>query len=228
MMPRKRIVPFSMAKLRNVADRTFGEYGEAGYRNVVTEDAYEERRFESSRSGRRKLRHELAIVTDFLARLPPDRLILDAPCGMGRFTGPIRAAGHRPVCLDLNVGMLQRAQQRHGRATALLQGDVLSLPFADGTFDAAICFRLLHHLPDNLVLGVLRELRRITRTALVTFYDTRCLKYQRKRLLAKRVSGQYYPASHMLALCREAGWTHAQHVNPFAIHRNLHALHLAS
>ena len=217
-----------MAKLRNVADRTFGEYGEADYRNVVSADAYEERRFESSRAGRRKMRHELGLVADFLAALPPDQLILDAPCGMGRFTGMIRAAGHRPIGLDLNVGMLQRARQRYGPEAPLLQGDVLSLPFPQTTFGAAICFRLLHHLPDNLVLGVLRELRRVTPTALVTFYDTRCLKYRRKRLLGRRVSGQYYPAGHMLDLSREAGWVRFHHANPFDIHRNLHALHLGS
>jgi len=217
-----------MAKLRNVASRTFGEYGEPGYRNVVTEAAYEERRFQSSRAGRQKLRHELALVKDFVAGLPPDQLILDAPCGMGRFTGPIRAAGHRPLGVDLNVGMLQRAQARHGEATPLLQADVLSLPFANGTFGAAICFRLLHHLPDNLVLAVLTELRRVAAKALVTFYDTRSFKYRRKRLLGRRVSGQYYPASHVLALSRDAGWPRGRHVNPLDLHRNLHALHLAS
>jgi SAM-dependent methyltransferase len=217
-----------MTKLRNVADRTFGEYGEAGYRNVVTEDAYEERRFQSSRAGRRKLRHELELVDDFLALLPAGQLVLDAPCGMGRFTRLAQAAGHRPISVDLNVGMLQRAQVRHGSETPLVQGNVMALPFADDTFGAAICFRLLHHLPDNLVLAVLKELKRVAPAALVTFYDTRCLKYRRKRLLGRRVSGQYYPASHMLELSRESGWTSCRHVNPFDLHRNLHALHLAS
>lgn len=217
-----------MAKLRNVADRTFGEYGETGYHNVVTEDEYEQRRFQSSRAGRRKLRQELAMVASFLATLPADQLVLDAPCGMGRFTRLIRDAGHRPVSLDLNAGMLQRALQRHGGGTPLLQGNVLQLPFRSGAFGAAICFRLLHHLPDNLVLAVLTELRRVAGTALVTFYDTHCLKYQRKRLLGKRVKGQYYPASHVMALADDAGWPRARHVDPLAIHRNLHALHLAS
>ena len=217
-----------MAKLRNVADRTFGEYGEAGYRNLVTDDAYEERRFQSSRAGRRKLRHELGLVADFLAGLPANQLLLDAPCGMGRFTGLARTLGHRPISLDLNVGMLQRAKARHRGDTPLVQGDVLALPFVDGTFDAAICFRLLHHLPDNLVLAVLTELKRVAPRALVTFYDTRCLKYRRKRLLGKPVSGQYYPATHMLDLSRDAGWARGRHVNPLDIHRNLHALHLAS
>ena len=217
-----------MIKLRNVADRTFGEYGEADYRNVVSEEPYEARRFESSSAGRRRLRHERALVAGFLAGLPPRQLILDAPCGMGRFTGSIRAAGHSPVSVDLNIGMLQRARERHGDDHPILQGDVLSLPFAKDAFGAAICFRLLHHLPDNLVLAVLTELRRVSPRALVTFYDTRAFKYWRKRLLGKRVRGQYYPASHVLGLANDAGWRHGRHVNPFALQHNLHALHLGS
>lgn len=216
-----------MVDLKNVADRIFGEYGEDGYHRVVTEEAYEERRFRSSTGGRRKARHEMALVASFLERLPPQQQVLDVPCGMGRFTGAIVAAGHTPVGVDLNVGMLQRARQRHGAAAALIQGNVLSLPFADGAFDAAICFRLLHHLPDNLILAALTELKRVARAALVTYYDTRSIKYRRKRLLGKKISGQYYPASHLAALCREAGWTRHRHVNPFDLRHNLHGMQLA-
>ena len=144
-----------MVDLKNVADRTFGEYGEEGYHQSVSEDAYEERRFASSSGGRRKARHELAMVEAFIAGLPPEQTVLDSPCGMGRFTQSIQRAGHTPVSLDLNVGMLRRAQERHGVAAALVQGNVMQLPFPDRCFDAAICFRLLHHLPDNMVLAVL-------------------------------------------------------------------------
>lgn len=216
-----------MVDLRNVADRIFGEYGEAEYHKAVTAEAYEERRFHSSSGGRRKARHEMAMVESFLARLPPKQQVLDVPCGMGRFTGAIMGAGHSPVGVDLNVGMLQRARERHGADIALVQGNVLSLPFADGTFDAAICFRLLHHLPDNLVLAALTELNRVARVALITFYDTRSIKYRRKRLLGKKISGQYYPAGHVAALCREAGWTTHRHVNPFDLRHNLHGMQLA-
>lgn len=215
-----------MVDLKNVADRTFGEYGEEGYHRVVTEDAYEERRFGSSGGGRRKARHEMAMVRSFIASLPPAQRVLDSPCGMGRFTEAILDAGHAPVGVDLNVGMLQRAQARHGDRELLVQGNVLRLPFPDRAFDAAICFRFLHHLPDNMILLALTELRRVAGTVLTTFYDTRSIKYRRKRLLGKQVSGQYYSASHMQELAREAGWSQSRHLNPFDLHRNLHGLHL--
>ncbi|MEM8767753.1 MAG: class I SAM-dependent methyltransferase [Pseudomonadota bacterium] len=215
-----------MVDLKNPADRTFGEYGEDGYHRLVDERVYESNRFESSRGGRRKARHEMYMVQAFLAGLPAAQRILDVPCGMGRFTGAIREAGHRPVNVDLNAGMLLRAQARYD-ALPLLQGNVMQLPFADGAFDAALCFRLLHHLPDNLILATLTELRRVAGTVLTTFYSTRSIKYQRKKLLGKTVSGQYYSPDHLISLSRDAGWSECRHVNPYEIHRNLHGLVLA-
>ena len=213
---------------KNFGTRTFGDYGEDDYHREVTERVYEEHRFQANRAGRRKNRHELQLVATFLAGLPADKTILDVPCGMGRFTELIVSSGHTPLSIDLNVGMLERAQARHGVEKALVQGDVFSLPLNDQSVDAALCFRLLHHLPDNMVLDALSELRRVTSIAFITYYDTRYVKYQRKRLLGKKISGQYYPAKHMMALCAEAGWADQTHINPFDIHRNLHAIQLAA
>jgi SAM-dependent methyltransferase len=48
-----------------------------------------------------------------------------------------------------------------GGLFALLAGDALCLPFADGTFDAVICSEVLEHLPDYR--GALREILRVLR-----------------------------------------------------------------
>ena len=216
-----------MVKLVNKGNRIFGEYGEEGYADVVTEEVYEEHRFQSNRSGRVKARHEMAIVKNYLDSLPAEQKILDVPCGMGRFTDAITEAGHQAVGVDINKGMLSRAKSRHGDKAQFIKGDVMHLPFPDQAFDAIICFRLLHHLPDNMILETLKELRRMANTALVTFYSTHCVKYQRKHLLGKKISGQYYAPSHMQTLCNEAGWQDSKHLNPFDFHRNLHALRLS-
>ena len=44
-----------------------------------------------------------------------------------------------------------------------VRGDALRLPFADGVFDYAICSLFTHHLRDDLVVDVLREMRRAAR-----------------------------------------------------------------
>ena len=215
-----------MVKFVNPGDKTFGEYGEDGYTDVTSERVYEEHRFKANRAGRTKAKHEMAMVQKFIATLPPNQQVLDAPCGMGRFTDSLKSAGHTPVCVDINHGMLQRARTRHGENTWIVKGDVLALPFEDGAFGAAICFRLLHHLPDNIILNVLTELKRVADSALVTFYDANCFRYHRKMLQRKRVQGQYYTAQHMFDLCEDAGWQNHKHLNPFDFHRNLHGLQL--
>jgi ubiquinone/menaquinone biosynthesis C-methylase UbiE len=44
-----------------------------------------------------------------------------------------------------------------------VRGDALSLPFADGRFDYAICSLLTHHFKDEQVVTTLREMSRVAR-----------------------------------------------------------------
>jgi 2-polyprenyl-3-methyl-5-hydroxy-6-metoxy-1,4-benzoquinol methylase len=46
-------------------------------------------------------------------------------------------------------------------------GDAFALPFADGSFDFVMCSLFLHHFSDNEVIDLLREMRRLTRRALI-------------------------------------------------------------
>lgn len=53
---------------------------------------------------------------------------------------------------------------------ALVEGDLLALPFADRSFDVVVCCRLLHHLDDRALELVLGELSRVTRRLLIVSY----------------------------------------------------------
>ncbi len=92
-------------------------------------------------------------------------LVLDLGCGTGRALRPLRAlvgpAG-RVFGLDATMAMIGEAL-RLGRAetAALLHGDVLSLPFADGSVEVLFAGGLLPHLADPA--AGLRELARVTR-----------------------------------------------------------------
>jgi SAM-dependent methyltransferase len=59
------------------------------------------------------------------------------------------------------------------RPTTFVAADALHLPFAEGSFDAVVCIRLLHHLPSGrLRVDALRELARVSgRYVVVTFFD---------------------------------------------------------
>jgi demethylmenaquinone methyltransferase/2-methoxy-6-polyprenyl-1,4-benzoquinol methylase len=86
--------------------------------------------------------------------------VLDAACGTGDLAIADRKAGAGKVTgLDFSEKMLARARKK--APLDWVQGDMLALPFADGTFDAATVGFGVRNVAD-LELG-LRELRRVLR-----------------------------------------------------------------
>ncbi len=76
-----------------------------------------------------------------------------------------RGADLTITCLDHSAQMLEIARKRtrsHPRLRFVL-GDGAVLPFADGSFDIAMCNLALHHFEPEGASSVLRELRRVSR-----------------------------------------------------------------
>jgi demethylmenaquinone methyltransferase/2-methoxy-6-polyprenyl-1,4-benzoquinol methylase len=96
-----------------------------------------------------------------LAALRPEDRVLDLACGTGDLT--VEAAPHcqRAVGLDVTHRMLQLALRRPGvrKAAAFLTGDMLALPFADGSFDVVTTGYGLRNVPD--LDQALSEIRRV-------------------------------------------------------------------
>jgi demethylmenaquinone methyltransferase/2-methoxy-6-polyprenyl-1,4-benzoquinol methylase len=90
---------------------------------------------------------------------PGDR-VLDAACGTGDLAIADKKAGaDRVTGLDFSEKMLARAKQK--APLEWVQGDMLALPFAESTFDAATVGFGVRNVAD-LELA-LRELRRVVR-----------------------------------------------------------------
>lgn len=67
--------------------------------------------------------------------------------------------------LDLNeisAKSILEESKKFGEIKAI-RGDALSLPFADGAFDYAICSLFTHHFTDENVLKILTEMNRVAR-----------------------------------------------------------------
>jgi demethylmenaquinone methyltransferase/2-methoxy-6-polyprenyl-1,4-benzoquinol methylase len=90
---------------------------------------------------------------------PGDR-VLDACCGTGDLAVAARLRGADVVGLDFSEAMLDRARGKRGDVE-WVRGDVLALPFDDGSFDAATVGFGVRNV-DDLGAG-LRELRRVLR-----------------------------------------------------------------
>ena len=90
---------------------------------------------------------------------PGDR-VLDACCGTGDLAVACARIGGRVTGLDFSKRMLEHAQ-RKAPEVEWVRGDLLSLPFTDGAFDAATIGFGIRNVED-LERG-LRELRRVLR-----------------------------------------------------------------
>jgi len=78
-----------------------------------------------------------------------DKVVLDAGCGMGRWT--MQVAGMRArdvVALDLGGSVdVAYANTAHLDNVHVVQGDIMQMPVAP-IFDVILCIGVLHHMPD--------------------------------------------------------------------------------
>jgi demethylmenaquinone methyltransferase / 2-methoxy-6-polyprenyl-1,4-benzoquinol methylase len=86
--------------------------------------------------------------------------VLDACCGTGDLALAAERAGGRVVGLDFSEQMLERAR-RKSSTIDWVQGDLLALPFPDGSFDAATVGFGVRNVDD--LAAAFRELRRVLR-----------------------------------------------------------------
>lgn len=88
----------------------------------------------------------------------PGNRVLDACCGTGDLAVADLRAGGRVTGLDFSEEMLARAR-RKSTAIEWVEGDVLSLPFSDASFEAVTVGFGIRNLAD--LEGGLIELRRV-------------------------------------------------------------------
>ena len=99
--------------------------------------------------------HESADTFRQKTRLGPDdvagKVVLDAGCGMGRFTDVVaRWGGARVVGADISRAVEAAAQNLVVfQSVGVVQADVRSLPFAPESFDIVFSIGVLHHTPNT-------------------------------------------------------------------------------
>ncbi|NLC70903.1 MAG: class I SAM-dependent methyltransferase [Desulfuromonadaceae bacterium] len=96
---------------------------------------------------------ELNLLLEYLAPAPGER-ILDAGCGTGIFTTDFLAAGAEVVGMDISAAMLQTAARKATRISKekdflAVKGNILDLPFLDGTFDKVISNTALEFIAEG-------------------------------------------------------------------------------
>jgi SAM-dependent methyltransferase len=108
------------------------------------------------------------IVATLVPMLPAGGRVLDVGCGYGRIAVPLAGRGFLVTGLDIAPNLLlaarSRARQR-GLSIRFDQGSMTTLPYADGSFDAAIClWSAFYELTEEAEqTAALREMRRVLR-----------------------------------------------------------------
>ena len=86
-------------------------------------------------------------VVRLLQRLPPDSIVLDAPCGTGKYFSSVVANGHRVVGVDQSAGMLDQARAR-GLAASLEPMSLQDISYRH-TFEAVLTIDAVENVPPE-------------------------------------------------------------------------------
>ena len=113
--------------------------------------------YASDRGSRVGVAEALAVA----ATLPANARILDVGCGNGvPITQALVNAGHRVMGLDSSAGMLAHFRIKLP-ATPAVRADVRACPFASGSFDAAVSWGMMFHLPRGDQNAALANVSRV-------------------------------------------------------------------
>ena len=98
----------------------------------------------------------------------PGETVLDLCTGTGELALTFASQGATVIGADLARGMLKVASTK-GKAldSTWFQMEATNLAFADKAFDVSVLSLALHHMPENVQVNVLGELRRVTRRQVV-------------------------------------------------------------
>lgn len=125
----------------------------------------------------------------------PD-LVLDLPCGAGRFW-PLLAEHRSRLILAADNLAAMLATARAAQPAEIVarvrtfQTSAFAIDLSDNAVDSIFCMRLLHHIGDSEHrLAMLRELHRVTRDSLIVslWVDGNFKAWKRRRLERKRAA----------------------------------------
>lgn len=101
--------------------------------------------------------------------LTPDSKVLDLCCGNGLLAFAISAKVREVVGVDMSPVMLERTNRvskgENGKNVAFINGEAVSLPFKDDSFDFSYCMTSFHYFPNiDYAKTVISEIIRVTKS----------------------------------------------------------------
>jgi ubiquinone/menaquinone biosynthesis C-methylase UbiE len=214
-------------------------YSYTVYADPAMAERFEAMRF-SGPIGRLVAQTQEEQIAVFLAPVA-GRTILDVGTGTGRAAIALAQRGAIVTGVDASAEMLAVAERRaretfggnSGQAVTFRRGDAHKLDFADRSFDAVVCLRVLMHTPDWR--QSLRELCRVAAGRVVFDYPS-LYSAAALQALIRRATHVMNPAveayrvfspAAVAAVLRECGFhvsgEHRQFVLPIALHKRVNS-----
>lgn len=169
---------------------------------------YEEKRFGKRYRTRRLDKFEKAFARRLFNMVGSDSHILDIPCGSGRFFN-VFSKTRKLTMADYSTNMLKVCEEKFGipENVRLLQADISSIPLPNSSADLCLCMRLFHHMKNDQVrLDALKELARVSsKYVALSFYNINCLRFYRRKILGKKIRGNYIAFNRIANLAKQAG-----------------------
>lgn len=131
---------------------------------------------------------------DWLDGLDRSARILDYGCGYGRVTGLLHERGFTAAeGVDFAPAMIEAARRNRPGARFTVLTDPPSLPYPDGTFDAATLFAVITCIPaEAKQRQVIAELRRVLRPGGLLYLSDLCVQAdERNRERYERFADEY-------------------------------------
>lgn len=171
--------------------------------NVEKAYNYIDRRFHRDKRMKRLDRFEHSFAKRLFDKTGQAACIVDVPCGSGRFFD-IFSGAKELIMIDLSANMLQVAAEKAASrpGVKLMLGNVCSMSLPDNYADLCFTMRLFHHFKDDEIrLVALRELARVSKKYIaLSFYNKHCLRYYWRKMLGKKIRGNYITFEHISAL----------------------------
>ncbi|MDO8588895.1 MAG: class I SAM-dependent methyltransferase [Armatimonadota bacterium] len=172
----------------------------SAYQQTGEADTYDAARFRSLK-GRWEDRLEKRAMIMALRDVPSGARVLDLPCGTGRITEFLLDLGYKVVGADISEPMMAHAREKlgdHPNLETLQQADAESLPYADAEFDAVTSIRFSNHVPPDVRLRVLKEMRRVSKGPIIISYcnpNTISALKRRVKALIRKPHAPWNPAT---------------------------------
>lgn len=100
--------------------------------------------------------------------------LLDAGCGSGKYTLPLRMRGFDVVAVDISLDALGMANERSASRNldiAFLAANIYRMPFQDASFDVIWCYGVLQHLLLKERHSAISEFRRMLKKEGLLFIE---------------------------------------------------------